>query len=108
MTLAKKRFGRSHHPGDRHDWNAFGAATQKFLFAHECGHVNTGDAGPMKEVSANCWGAQFAQKQYHMQPSDWSEVRNVLVAYFPTPAPPYPSGVDQWIGIQQCLAAGGS
>jgi hypothetical protein len=85
------------------NWESFTTATQKFLFAHECGHVNDGDSGPTKELSANCWGAKFARDKYSLSDVEWTEVRNALLLYFPAPSPPYPAGVDQWAAIQQCL-----
>jgi hypothetical protein len=85
------------------NWDSFTTANQKFLFAHECGHVNDGDGGPTKETSANRWGAKFAQDNYKLSKVDWAEVKDALLKYFPVPNPPYPAGATQWRDIQRVL-----
>jgi hypothetical protein len=80
-------------------WSGWSAGVQKFLFAHECGHVNAND---MLEQSANCWGAEFAAKQYNLTGQEWAEVEGILLYLFPTPNGPYPDGASQVAVIERC------
>lgn len=73
---------------------------QIFLFAHECGHVNSGAF--LSEVAANCWAARRLSAQRVLSASEWEIVRQVLLTAYPFPVGPYPSGADQWAQIQTC------
>ena len=82
----------------RSDIHTFTDSVQTFLFQHECGHVNSGDGGPNKEISANCWGARHSS----IDEAGWQEVRQALLRYFPNARPPYPAGTVQWQLVQRC------
>jgi hypothetical protein len=86
----------------RPDIDLFSGNVQQFMFVHECGHVNSGDAGMTKEISANCWAAGHTT----LDPNGWNEVHQMLVQYYPLPRPPYPDGQTQWNLMQQsgCFA----
>jgi hypothetical protein len=83
-------------------WQRYPAPVQKFLFAHECGHVNGPD---MSEQTANCWGAKYARDTYGLSDSDWAQVFNLLLSVFRMPSGPYPAGPVQVTMIRQCLAS---
>lgn len=85
----------------RPDAAMLSVAMQRFLFAHECGHVNTALAPP-QEITANCWAAKRLARLRAMTTADWEEVHAELVHYFPFPTGPYPSGEEQFARIMQC------
>ena len=80
--------------------NALPVAAQIFLFAHECGHVNSGD--PPSEVAANCWGTTRIDSQRIFNAAEWETVRQVLIQRYPVAVGPYPSGDRQWELMQPC------
>lgn len=87
----------------RPDAASFPVSVQRFLFAHECGHVNTALAQPA-EINANCWAARRLTQLRAMTSRDWEEVHQILVMAFPQPTGPYPSGEQQFSMIMQCVA----
>lgn len=80
----------------------FTPAVQRFLFAHECGHVNSGDFSANMENSANCWAARRLSEENGMTVADWKEVRNALVKAFPTRDGLYKPGHEQFADIENC------
>lgn len=90
--------------GFRPDVANYTTAVQRFMFAHECGHVNSG-LGATAEITANCWAAKRLTQEDAMNGSEWQELYDVLVRAYPVPTGPYPAGESQVAMIKQCIAA---
>jgi hypothetical protein len=73
--------------------NAKPPYVQRFLVAHECGHINS--YPNLSESTANCWAAARLRRLNLFTPGEWQALYQFLLAVFPGPVGPYPSGVDQ-------------
>lgn len=93
----------------RPDFDSYSPTVQRFIFAHECGHVNSRDFGVSAEVTASCWAASRLTQENAMSMSDWEEVHQMLVLNYPQPTPSqtnpgtiYPSGEQQYQSLMRC------
>lgn len=87
----------------REDFAGFSPTFQRFAFAHECGHVNSGDPGSDNENAANCWAARRLTREHAMNQSDWVEVRRVLTEAYQRQVGNMPPGPEQMIRMQRCI-----
>lgn len=86
----------------RSDFQRLSPALQRFVLAHECGHANSGDRGPGREVSASQWAA--ANLGSLMSHEDWEEVHQMLVQRYPVAGNGYPDGESHWQALAPYIA----
>lgn len=99
----------------RPDFRGFSPAVKLFMFAHECGHVNSQDLGVNAENAANCWAAKRLTVEHAMSDSDWNQVAEMLMQYYPSaiasatnPGSGYKSGAEQVRDIVTCISSVGN